>query len=149
MPFVPDLSFGYPELQVRTSAPTRRHPRQLIQSTVRSILIDRIEAAVRSGVIDLHDDPAPTAAIAITTGELARLLEILLPEEYAGPTGQGPPTATAPGSAERIAVYAARRALGQAIANPRDRRADGAGQGVRVVQRSNGSGPRVVGWEDE
>lgn len=70
--FVPLTPFGPPP----AAAPARPRRRPETEED----LIDRLEAAVRAGVIDLHDDWSEVEEVAITGGELALLLRIVLGE---------------------------------------------------------------------
>jgi hypothetical protein len=130
-------------------------PAAKLSPQCRSVLIDRLEAATLDGRIELCDEDMPCEALDFTLAELAFLLErVLFPEEYRDPTAARvppPPTATPPGSAARIAEYAARVTRGQPTFAVTDARADRAHDpGLRIEQRRNGSGVKVVGWaEDE
>jgi hypothetical protein len=161
MSFLPDVTFSSglprppdPPPTVPPPPPKRprpRHRRRTLRPSTLTVLIDRIEAALEGDQIDLLSDDAEADQIAITTGELALLLTILFPEEFPPGERRKPRkgTATAPGSEARIAEYAARRAAGLYLYAQGDARADGPGRGVVIVQRANGSGVKVVGWEDE
>lgn len=83
------------------------------------LLIARLQAAVESGVIDVHWEGGYAAAsrVCITDGELARLLIVLFPEEhreYVPPR----PTNAPPGTAEKIRVMSERMARGLALFAP-------------------------------
>lgn len=132
----------------RKPKPPRKPPRRelVIGSGVRSILIDRLEHAITTGRIDLMEDDGETPEVAITTGELGLLLVILLGEEYAAPVRAPALTRTAPGSASRIAEYSRRVENGEVLFAQGDSRADGIGRGLRIVQRANGTGPKIIGW---
>ncbi len=163
--FVPDVEFVWPP-RPRTAPPARpapaaarcrkkkfpKPPAPAFTSQCRTVLIDRLEAAVEVGTIDLHDDFEPCDQLAITGGEYALLLRLLFPEEYAEPSDvRAPaPTLTAPGSAGRIAEYAERVARGERTYSPGDATAHrAADRGLRIEQRRNGSGVKVVGWDDD
>lgn len=112
--------------------------------------MDRIEAAIERGLIQHCPDEMPCEFLDFTTAELAKLYEILLPEEFFEPKKARRATRdTAPASPERIAVYAERQAAGQSITAAGDVgavRRDG--KQLRIAERKNGSGVRVVGWEE-
>lgn len=150
---------------VRTPAPERRKHRaakkpprkpKRCRSTRLSkhccaVLVARVESAVRRGLIDLAPDDEPVEELCITAGEYALLLRILSPEEYVRP--ERPParaTDTAPGSEERIEAYRRRVERGEALYAPGDATAHGAHErGLKIEQRGNGTGVRVVGWADD
>ncbi len=119
----------------------------------RAVLIDRLEAAIESGLIDLNDEDMPCESLDFTLAELALLMRIFLPEEYIDPSEANPrppATRTAPGSAERIAEYAFRLAQKRALFTAGDATAHKAHDpGLRIEQRGNGTGVKVVGWADE
>jgi hypothetical protein len=157
--FTPAPSFGPRTACARTRArPKKKSPKKkgnsarVLTSQVRTVLIDRIEAAIDCGRVGINPEDMASESLDFTLAELALLLRILLPEEYLDPSeGRGPasPTRTAPGSAERIAEYAARAAAGRAITVAGDATAHGAhDRGLAISQRRNGSGVRVVGWGD-
>lgn len=110
-----------------------------------TLLADRIEAAIGSGLIDLADDWG-LDGVAITAGELVQLLAILLPEAYADRPDPAGPLGSAPGSPDRVAGYAARRAAGAGLYHPADATFDA--RTARTKQRANGSGLQVLGWGD-
>lgn len=143
---------------LRGTKPRRKRSRGRLSQQVLTTMIDRLEVAVAAGRIDLHDDATEESSIAITTGELALLLQILFPEEWPAlaPASRG--VSTAPGSAARIADYAARASTGEKLYHPLDAcpvRGDVDGRLVAasrlallIVQRANGSGPKVEGWAE-
>lgn len=134
----------------------RKRTRGRLPQATLTVLVDRLEAAIDAGRIDLLGDDGHTPAVEITTGELALLLSILLPEEWPLLTVAAAPTATAPGSKHRIATYAARVEAGESLYHGYDAcpvRGDADGRlvaagklALAIVQRANGSGPRVLGW---
>jgi hypothetical protein len=128
----------------------RRKARSAIPPQCRTVLIDRLEAAIESGLVRLCDEDMECDALDFTLAELALLQRILFPEEYAGPKRRaGKPTDTAPGSPDRIAVYAARREAGRPISAKGDVGAvHPDGRQLTVAERKNGSGRKVVGWAD-
>ncbi len=135
-------------------APKRKKPKArrtaAFTPQVRSLLIDRFEAAVESGEISLHDDPAHCDEVCITSGEYAKLMRILFREDYCEPPAPAGPTATAPGSADRIAEYRSRVESGRGVYDPADARPGMVGgRGLKVTSRRNGSGHQVLGWADE
>lgn len=148
---------------VRTSAPKRRAPKRKPAPKAKrcratrlspqccAVLVERMERAVARGQIDLAPDAEPVEELCITAGEYALLLRILSPEEYVRP--ERPParaTDTAPGSEERIEAYRRRVERGEALYAPGDATAHGAHErGLRIEQRGNGTGVRVVGWADD
>ncbi len=137
----------------RCRRPRAKPKRAPMPPQCRSVLIDRIEAATLDGRIELCDEEMPCESLDFTLEELAFLLRLLFPEEYRDPhAGRAlpPATATAPGSAERIAEYAWRVAQRRAVTVAGDARADRAhDRGLKIEQRKNGSGVKVVGWADE
>lgn len=135
----------------------RRPPKATLRATPLTILLDRVEAAVQAGVIDVLDDGKPAAEIAVTSAELALLFQILFPEEWPSLAPVSAPARAAPGSAGRIEEYAQRVARGEKLYHPADPcpvRGDGcdgrlvaAGKlALLVAQRANGSGVKVLGW---
>lgn len=134
----------------------RKRARGRLPQNTLTVLIDRLEAAIAAGRIDLLADDGETPAVEITTGELSLLLAILLPEEWPFLRPASQPTATAPGSKHRIQAYAARVAAGESLYHAYDAcpvRGDADGRlvaagklALAIVQRANGSGPRVLGW---
>lgn len=112
-----------------------------------TVLTDRLEAALASGPIDLHDDWDATGGVQITAGELIQLLAALLPEAFSARPAPAAPLTSAPGSPRRVEEYAARHAAGAGLYHPADATlADGK---VRTAPRKNGTGPEVLGWEWE
>lgn len=120
-----------------------------LPANARMILVDRLEVAIQAERVELLADDRPADRIAITTSELALLMSILFPEEWPDLRLPSAATGTAPGSAARIAVYRQRVLRGEVIYHAGDARADGPGRGLAIALRANGSGPMVVGWEDE
>ncbi len=115
-----------------------------------TILIDRIEDAIARDRIALCDEEMPADYLDFTVNELALLLELIFPEEFWAPTAAPAPTLTAPASAERIAVYARRRAARQKLYAKGDAGAvHPSGAQLKLVERRNGTGRRVAGWTDE
>lgn len=142
---------GRPRAHARKkSGKGKGDPARVLTPQVRTVLDDRISAAIDKGLIEINPEEMECESLDLTLSELALLLVVLLPEEYRDPSeGRRPakPTGTAPGSAERIAEYAARVHVRRAIYAPGDATADGAhDRGLRIVQRANGSGVKVVGW---
>jgi hypothetical protein len=129
--------------------PPPPEPVRVLHVNARTVLIDRLEEAVERNVIDLMADDGPADCVAVTTGELALLLLVLFPEEYDAPAGAAAATRTAPGSMSRVEEYARRVREGLALFARGDSRADGAGRGLKIEQRKNGTGPKVVGWCDD
>lgn len=131
----------------------KRAPKRPISPQCRTVLIDRLEAAIADGRIELCAEEMPCESLDFTLAELAFLQRILFPEEYLDPfAGRKPPrpTATAPGSAERIAEYAFRVAERRVMHVAGDATAHGAhDRGLAITQRANGSGVKVVGWSGE
>lgn len=131
----------------RKPAPDRRPS----QRAAMVVLRDRLEAAIQAGLIDPVPDDGPTPRLEITTGELALLLHILMPDEYPADPPKPRATATAPGSAKRVEEYARRVAAGQALWNPLDPEAvrddrrglEGLLRGGRSAQ---GADLSVTGW---
>lgn len=127
------------------SAQVRRPPVRQLGEEVCTIIAGRLERAIRSGRIDL-----PKAAL---------FLAIVLCEESPELDDPDEPTDTPPGSEERIEVYAERMERGEELYHPKDadpthldghgRLIDAAPRGLRIVQRGNGTGPQVVGWDDD
>lgn len=72
-------------------------------------LIDRVQAAVESGVIDVVWEGGATVepVVALTDGELARLMIVLFPEEF-HESRVATPTQAPPGSREKIDVLCSR-----------------------------------------
>lgn len=116
-----------------------------------AVLVDRMERAVERGQIDLAPDAEPVEELCLTVGEYALLLRLLSPEEYVRP--ERPvrrPTTTAPGSEDRIEAYRQRAARGEQLYHAADATAHRAHErGLRIEQRGNGTGVRVLGWADE
>lgn len=144
---------GRPRAHVAPRKPRRKgDSARVLAPQVRSVLDDRISAAIDRGAIVISACDMPCDFLEFTLAELAELLRVLLPEEYVDPSeGRAPPepTRTAPGSAERIAEYAARVAARRAITAAGDARAEGAHErGLAIRQRANGSGVQVVGWSE-
>jgi len=150
----------------RKAAPSRKKPRPKKRAAKKpkkpaaklspqcaSIIDDRIEAAIEAGLIVVCDEDMPCEALDVTIAELALWQRILNPEAYADPSeGRKPAKAsgTAPGSADRIAEYAFRVAQRRTVTVKGDATAHGAhDRGLKVVQRANGSGVKVVGWAEE
>lgn len=66
-----------------------RRPAPAINPNARSILIDRVEAAMLAGVIDLMPDNGHRVdTVELTTGELAVLLRVLFPEKGEADAGR-------------------------------------------------------------
>jgi hypothetical protein len=158
--FVESPSFSWPPSPaVRAPAPPvkpkpkpkpkkKRKGRAVIPIQCRTVLIDRLEAAVEGGAIDLHDDYEHCDQLAITGGEYALLLRLLFPEDYAGPRKRpAKATLTPPASAERIAEYARRVSDGRPVTSRGDAGAvHPSGKQIVLAERRNGTGLRVVGW---
>lgn len=143
-----------PAKRVRAPAPARKKPAApkggLLTPQVVSVLSDRLDEAVEAGVIELVDDDGPFQGFAFTLAELAELLRILLREAYTAPTQRPLATRTAPGSDDRIAVYRARAGAGETLWCDHDATAHRAhDKGLRFKERLNGSGVKVLGWEEE
>jgi hypothetical protein len=67
------------EPPVQAPAPPPRRRSRRLPVNIRAALIDRLEAAVESGVIDLQtDDGKPAEKVYLSTGELALLIEAML-----------------------------------------------------------------------
>lgn len=150
--FTPSPGFDWPPAPRRRARPKKRKrkPPRVLTAQVRTVLIDRIEAAIAAGLVDLLADGGPTPELQITTGELALLLSILFPEDYPAPRRRAVATTTAPGSEARIAAYAARVAANQSLFAPGDATAHRAhDRGLAITPRGNGVGVKVVGWEGE
>jgi hypothetical protein len=134
----------------KPSAPKPRSGSKRLTPQIRTTLCDRLEAAIESGLIELCDEDMPCESLDFTLNEIALLMRILLPEEYVAPERTPEATGTAPGTAERIAAYAGRVARGESLTAKGDATATGVhARGLKIVQRTNGSGPRIVGWADE
>lgn len=120
-------------------------PVRVFNEEMSSLIVDRLESALISGRITL-----PIAAL---------FLDIVTPEESPPLAPAATPTTTAPGSEARVAVYAARAQRSETLYHPADAdplRHDLNGQllkaerrGLLCIERDNGSGPQVLGWEDE
>ncbi len=121
-------------------------------------LIDRIQAAVESGVIDVLWEPGAELEpiVALTSGELARLLVVLFPEEHPDPgaaagsrTGVGGASvvgcAAPPGTREKIEVMSERVRMGVACCARVD--ADMRQARRRQAERTHGgSRHEVIEW---
>jgi hypothetical protein len=127
-----------------------RPARRVIPVQVRTILDDRLNAAIESGLIELCDEDMACESLDMTLAELALLMKILLAEEYEAPKRKPrKASASAPASDGRIQVYAERRTAGCELYHPKDATAHRAhDRGVQIVQRKNGSGVKVVGWAE-
>lgn len=148
---------------VRTSAPERRTPKAKPAPKAKrcratrlspqccAVFVDRMERAVDCGIFDLAPDTEPVDSICLTMGEYALLMRLLSPEEYVRPERPvRKPTATAPGSEDRIEAYRQRAARGEQLYHDDDATAHRAHErGLRIEQRGNGTGVRVLGWADE
>lgn len=121
-------------------------------------LVDRIEAAIGSGVLDVMHDEQGADSVSITTAELVVLLKVLFPEEWPELLPPPEPTRTAPGSDSRLEVYAARSSRGQdlwhrldacPVRGDVDGRLVAAGKlALAIVPRANGTAPKVIGWSE-
>ncbi len=80
-----------------------------------TLFADRISAAVESGIIDVDWDDWQEDGIAITAGELAMILHVLLPEEHPQLQSPAAPTHAAPGTAKKIAEMQMRLAAGESL----------------------------------
>lgn len=107
------------------------------------VLIDRVQAAVESGVIDVVWEGGATIepVIALTDGELARLMIVLFPEEYRE-SPLATPTKAAPGSSEKIDVLCSRFQRGQSLFS------DDLEQKRRPLNRESedASDSELIGW---
>lgn len=125
----------------------KRNHRDPLPRGCRTVLIDRFEAAIQSGLIDLCDEDMECTSLDFTLQEVAMLLAILIPEEYAGPRRKAAkPSRSAPASRERIAEYAQRVVEKRQLFDPRDAGPVFRGQQLVERERANGSGRQVVGW---
>jgi hypothetical protein len=117
-----------------------------LRKNLAKVLSARLGAAIDRGQLEVT---SLDGRLVLGTVPLADLLTVLLPEEFPSdrPVAKTP-TDTAPGSDFRIDAYAVRVNRKQAIFHPRDARADGPGRGLKITQRSNGSGVKVLGWEE-
>lgn len=132
---------------VRSGRPPRPRPEVELDPRTRRVLLDRLERATRDGRIDLM--PGTADSLELCLGELAVLYEILLPEDFSARQGPDFPSATAPGSAGRVAAYAARLGRKQSLFHPTDARPD-MRKALKVKTRQNGSDiPLVLGWAGE
>lgn len=105
-----------------------------------SILIQRIDASIEAGVLDVQWELSPRAepVVCITDGELARLLMIMFPNDYPDrPFPRPEPTSAPPGSPRKVAELERRATLGLSLYHPQDadsssaRSASRGGQGTR------------------
>lgn len=79
-------------------------------------LVDRLEAAVADGRVDLLDDDGPADGLCLTLSEFRSLLGILFPTAFpADPPAANRPTGTRPGTPARAAVYRRRLLAARAV----------------------------------
>lgn len=149
----PEYAWSPPQPPRKRPAKPRTKPvrpaNHEVGASTRQVMIDRLEAAIDAGRIELCPDDMPCESLDLTLNELALLLTIVLGEEYVAAERPPPPTETAPGSADRIAEYARRLARGQCLFGDKDARADGASKrGLSVRSRKNGNGTLILGWSE-
>jgi hypothetical protein len=144
-PKAPKPSAGFKKWD-RPSDPTQR-----LGHTVLAELLRRVDAAEAEGLIDFAPDDEPVDAVCITMGEFALLMRVLMPEEYVRPERPvSEPTGTPPGTLARLDVYRQRAARGEQLYHANDATAHKAhDRGLRMEQRGNGTGVKVIGWADE
>lgn len=112
-----------------------------VSPVARERLRDRLEAGLASGLLDL------------TIQQFKDVLCVFMPEDFVPSTPESPPSATLPGTAERVADYCERVRRREAVTRGRDGLVDGvaAPGGIRVLKRQNGNvknpeiGAKVLG----
>jgi hypothetical protein len=131
----------------RTNPPPDGKVVKAAEQLVRTRVLDRLHAAVEAGVIDLDDTDDETGAVMITRGEFVTLLQVMHPEEHPGELALPVAVDAPPGSPEKIQAMQARLARGEALYTPCDPGMSNQGRAARIVERRNGSGRRVLGWD--
>jgi hypothetical protein len=125
---------------MRTATESKRKKKKRRRGSLprdyRRVVTNRLEAAFESGQLEL------------SCGVYAVLLVVLFPEDYAEPPPPTAATDTAPMSADRVEVYAARRADGVGLfrrgdADPEDRPKFGLSG-----RKNNNGGLLVEGWHE-
>ena len=101
-----------------------------------AVFVERIEAAVERGVLDIIWElrPKPEPTVSLTDGELARLMIILFPDQYPDELGRPQPTQAPPGSRRKVAEMRQRAARGVAICDPRDATLNGLTPSNKITQ---------------
>lgn len=107
-----------------------------IPAEVRELVIDRIDAAYREGLITLDCD------------NYAALLMAIMPDDFTIPSAPATATDSAPQSDDRIEVYAARVKLAVHLYHQADAQPLSETRGV-MVRKAGGSHPKVLGWQDD
>jgi hypothetical protein len=130
---------------------TQPHP-DLITAAIadawRELFVDRIEAALEAGQIQMPLETAPQKVLILAPYQLHLMLSVLLPELYAEPQPPADQTPTPPGSFDRAQEYQARESRGESLYHPAD--ADPIRDDRRALaggKRANGSPfARIDGW---
>lgn len=136
--------------------PRRRRGIGRLSVGMLSVLLDRIEAGMETGRLDVMDDPVSADSVSITMAELIVLFEVLFPEDWPRLVPAAMATGTAPGTDSRLAVYRERSRNGEQLYHVRDScpvRGDVDGRlvaagrlALAIRDRGNGTGPKVLGW---
>jgi hypothetical protein len=103
---------------------------------VRELVLDRVDAALREGLLDLSAE------------SYSALLCAIMPDEFEVPPLPTTPTGTVPMTRDRVRVYAARVRAEVSIFHAGDAAGDGERRGIRP-QWDGGSDPKAAGWQEE
>lgn len=155
---VPQLSLARARAAAWRRATRRKRPPQSrpglsVSRRILELLIDRVESAVETGRLELVEDAGDVALAygpAIHTAAYGELLAVLFEEEYRANPAPVTPTATAPKTSARLAIYAARRQAGQPIRSRLDT-VPGRDEKLALsgAANRNGSGVRITGWSHD
>lgn len=128
----------------RLNPPPDGAAKKAAHELVRALIVERLRTAEEQGVLKvLYECRAePEESVEVTDGELARLLIVMLSEDFAwGRPAPARPTQEPPGSDGKVRAMAERYAKGEALYADGDADLEGA----VIVERANGSGKKVVG----